>query len=275
LVFVRHIALLLIFFSSQSYSSEESFTESEYLEASEPKEFLSLSRSIIHSRDFEKVRDLSHTSLEYSASKKVAYLELNFWFASGNCSGFLVGPQLLLTNNHCIHANNELIDPEGIHVYMNYLNEDDKGPLATQGQEVLVTNQALDYALIKLVDPIGLEYGWLELEGKNSTEQVVIIQHPQGRSKEITRVNGQVMRYQTNILRYESDTEIGSSGSPVFISGSDRVIAMHHFGDPDSRYNEGIRMSQILPTIKKWLPKQAVKIRVSKINPIIDIIERF
>jgi hypothetical protein len=52
-------------------------------------------------------------------------------------------------------------------------------------------------------------------------------------------------------VRYRTNTEGGSSGSPVFDQNW-QLVALHHAGDPSwvAKYNEGIPISLILAQLK-------------------------
>ena len=78
-------------------------------------------------------------------------------------------------------------------------------------------------------------------------DRVNIIQHPRGRTKEIAIHDNKVERLLERVVRYRTDTEPGSSGSPVFNNGWD-LVALHHAGVVDGRtaMNEGIRMATIV-----------------------------
>ena len=53
-------------------------------------------------------------------------------------------------------------------------------------------------------------------------------------------------------VRYTTNTEGGSSGSPCFTINRE-LAALHHLGDPDftPRYNQGITMSAILALLEQ------------------------
>jgi V8-like Glu-specific endopeptidase len=82
---------------------------------------------------------------------------------------------------------------------------------------------------------------------------VNIIQHPAGRSKEISFQNNFVEYIGGNVAQYVTSTLNGSSGSPVLNDGWE-VVALHHAGgnlaEPTTqrRYfrNEGILVERIL-----------------------------
>ncbi|MGL5116431.1 MAG: DNA/RNA non-specific endonuclease, partial [Beijerinckiaceae bacterium] len=85
---------------------------------------------------------------------------------------------------------------------------------------------------------------------------VNVIQHPGGMPKMIACRNNRLHDRTPNTLLYETDTQQGSSGSPVFNDDWD-VIALHHYGEPfralkdetgrtiPINMNEGIRISAI------------------------------
>lgn len=81
-------------------------------------------------------------------------------------------------------------------------------------------------------------------------EYVSIIQHPNGGPKAVTVRENKVSSIFDDFVHYLTDTEPGSSGSPVF---NDQwvVVALHHSGVPDPNKknawiaNEGIRISSI------------------------------
>ncbi|WZO98230.1 trypsin-like peptidase domain-containing protein [Isosphaeraceae bacterium EP7] len=122
--------------------------------------------------------------------------------------------------------------------------------------EPLATLDQLDHALVRLDRPIGSEpmaargplRGWIEMPvaptGLERGGAVMILQHPNGRpvklafdTDAILSVNPEGTR-----VRYMTNTDYGSSGSPCF-NLQWGLVALHHFGDPFSkptRYNQGI-----------------------------------
>jgi len=93
----------------------------------------------------------------------------------------------------------------------------------------------LDFAYIKIKDnkanPLA-KWGFLELD-KFSEPQinsvVTIIQHPLGQTKQIAVTANTIIGINGPKLLYLTDTERGSSGSPVF-NNDWKVIALHHAG---------------------------------------------
>ena len=93
----------------------------------------------------------------------------------------------------------------------------------------------LDYAYIKIKDnkanPL-TKWGFLEFDTFSEPQinsPVTIIQHPLGQTKQIALTANKIIGISGAKLLYLTDTEKGSSGSPVF-NNDWKVIALHHAG---------------------------------------------
>jgi endonuclease G len=90
-------------------------------------------------------------------------------------------------------------------------------------------------------------------------QRVNIIQHPQGRFKEIAFRDNQVKAVEDNFIQYITDTDYGSSGSPVF-DDYFNVVALHNQrvrdpNAPDRWYrNQGFRVEAILADAGGLIP---------------------
>ncbi len=172
-------------------------------------------------------------------------------------TGFLVSPQLLLTNHHVL--------PDGEFARNCFLEFNaqvtvDNAPDAAVRFELapgtfFVADKHLDFALVAVAPTTdgrlpGEIFGWNRLviqPGKLVVnEPVNVIGHPLGRLKEITiRDNALQLRLE-EFLHYRADTLPGSSGSPVF-NDQWEVVALHHSGVPktDAQGNELRKDGQI------------------------------
>ncbi len=208
-------------------------------------------------------------------------------------TGFMVSPSLLLTNNHVLEnaatAQRSLAE-------FNY--EDDARFIPRQStvfsfdpNTFFFTSKDLDFSLVAVrpqstdAKPLA-PYGWLRLLGNSGKallgEYVSIIQHPEGSTKQVALRENKVIGLKDQFIHYETDTQPGSSGSPVFNDQWD-VVALHHAGvkklnsqgrplTTDGRLwtpsmgadllgwvaNEGVRVSNILTTMntRRWTRPQ-------------------
>ena len=237
-------------------------------------EYQKVPEAIIGTSDFEKLRDFPRASQDYQLSTKVGWFAVPRRTGSGYfvCTGFLVGPDLFMTNHHCIYDDDGLRPLARALIFMNYYQEPTvdrtRGGLSARVSGVLRRDKDKDYALLRLSIPIGNIYGWLELDtmtAVDSSQRVKLISHPDSRSKEIVRHNTEILDIpaghpQSNVpfaLAYLADTQGGASGSPVFLRDGTSVIAIHHSawsrrGAP--HFNSGTLMSYIVPEIQQWLP---------------------
>ncbi|MEM7131940.1 MAG: serine protease [Chloroflexota bacterium] len=186
---------------------------------------------------------------------------------TGWATGFMVSPSLFLTNNHVIH-NKEFATK--VRMQFNYQLGPDGLELPTQSFFPIVdsafhTNAALDYTLIRLQPTTdgdatvlpGERWGMIKLNPRpvfRKDQHFNIIQHPKGRRKEISVQDNEIDKLFTNITRYKSDTEQGSSGSPVF-DNLWQLVALHHAGgdrDATGKWlnNEGIRIDRIVEDLR-------------------------
>ena len=160
----------------------------------------------------------------------------------GFATGFLIAPNLILTNHHVFRDQDEA---RGVGV--QFLYERTKAGIR-QGlifeldpDRFFVNNRALDYAVVA-VKSRGLDGAPLDqfqylpliaVKGKiRKGDPVNIIQHPEGRPKQYATVNNQLLDLRDDgFLLYETDTLEGSSGSPVF-NRHWETIGLHHCGVP-------------------------------------------
>lgn len=179
----------------------------------------------------------------------------------GSGTGFLVSENVLMTNNHVIDSMRTALNSIA---EFNYQDDINFMPCPTytfrlNPEQFFVTDEELDFTLVALKDNPSSDkqpkdFGHLHLiaeEGKIlEGEYVSIIQHPNGGPKAVTIRENKVSSILDYFIHYLTDTEPGSSGSPVF---NDQwiVVALHHSGVPDPNKkntwiaNEGIRISSI------------------------------
>ena len=189
---------------------------------------------------------------------------LGRWRAWG--TGFLVTPDVVMTNNHVFEAP-EWAEAARL-LFGDELDEENepKQPeiFRLDPGRLFVTNQELDFTLCAVKGRPGGKYGYLPLNRDphiiSRHEHVNIVQHPRGRKKEVCLQDNRVQYVKTRVLLYTTDTEPGSSGSPVFDNGW-RVVALHHSGgeQEDGKWlnNEGVRIASIVRYLEELLVEDA------------------
>ena len=283
-IFLFVLAVLILLLSITAYSQVPDFANiilepakadgAAYIQGND--EYQRVPENIIREPDFEKVRDLPTDSLDYQLSEKVGWIIIPHPSYPGGylyCTGFLVGPDLFMTNHHCIHDNFGALPLEGVYVFMAYYQEPSvdstRGGISAGVSAVLSADATKDYALLRLDTPIGNTLGWLTLDTTTHTpdtrQSVKLISHNRARSKEIVRNNteiveipvGHPLSHRPFAIAYLADTEDGSSGSPVFLRDGSNVIGIHHSAwnlNHRPHFNAGSLMSYIVPEIQQWLP---------------------
>lgn len=217
-----------------------------------PKQKTEPIESIIDGDDSTSIGDFSTGSEIYQRGTSVAVLRDG---GGEYCTGFLIGPNRLMTNNHCIATQAEC---DASNARFNYQNDASGNPLVTTDYDcktLLKTNYDLDYSVVELDGLPGYQWGYLRLTWDNvyEPEELTVIGHPAGNPKRVSRQDCRVEavvdkgRAANTDIGYSCDTRSGSSGSPVFDLRHYEVIALHHYGVWDGRdYNRGVRMRRIL-----------------------------
>jgi V8-like Glu-specific endopeptidase len=168
-------------------------------------------------------------------------------------TGWLVAPGLLLTNHHVVEAREVHEKPATPQDFERqakasvlWFGYDVGSYTEYRCTELVHTNEVLDYAVLRLSEDSGdnvplSNWGFLRLAriqlDLSPGARLNVIQHPGGRIKEIAlRTNfyiGSVVN--SSYFHYLSDTERGSSGSPI-LDDYWQVVGHHHAWDYYDRY---------------------------------------
>lgn len=204
----------------------------------------------------------------------------------GYATGFLVSPNLLLTNWHVFKTKEMSIDSEVEFFYELDTQGRPETPITFKFKpnDFFFSYKAFDYCFIA-VEPNDVtgkvslkDLGYLYLDpsigkiGQEEKEYLNVIHHPEGLCKQISiRENLFIKRLQ-HTLWYQSDTAEGSSGSPI-CNDQWQVVALHHCGVPDKtkdgkyyidKKGNPIRLpdDQIDPSRIKWKANEGFRISV-------------
>jgi Trypsin-like peptidase domain/Effector-associated domain 1 len=237
--------------------------------------------------DFETLREQS-----LRIEGQVCRVELN---GQGIGTGFLVGPDALLTNYHVLKPVIEGTTPptavkfrfdfrllrtglrsEGTLATLHGtdwlidVSKPTAGEIANNPAAALPSDDELDYALVRLDSHIGdsalrpgvagsSARGWIQVPGTAPAlgvgTPILIVQHPKGNPVALAIDTSGVQSLNANgtRVRYNTNTESGSSGSPCFDLNW-TLVALHHYGDPlhdQAQYNQGIPIAAIRARIDR------------------------
>lgn len=176
-------------------------------------------------------------------------------------TGFLVAPSILCTNHHVINSKDvgarsrALFDfaslPDGtVRKVTTFRLRPDV--LFWTSPVVLSNGEGgLDVTFVAVDGDPGTTFGMVPLLRQSfavaDNDKLNIIQHPDGRLKEVAIRNNTLTFQNASVIRYESDTEPGSSGAPVMNDGWE-LVALHHAAA--DKVNEGIKFSAIAAALE-------------------------
>ncbi len=175
---------------------------------------------------------------------------------AGPGTGFLIAPDLLMTNHHVL-PDAATVDgtTAEFNYQVNWAGELEPVRRYKLDSSHYVTNKELDYAIARVKESPGDLYGFIDLAKRSEptvNDFVSIIQHPQGGTKQVCFTDNKVSAVFGDLVQYSTDTEPGSSGSPVFNQRWE-IVGLHHRGGglagPDGKKyftNEGILISSVL-----------------------------
>lgn len=225
-----------------------------------------LTRQIIGQNDLLNVEFLNQMTYYAKSVARISVPETEFC-PNQTGTGFLISDSILITNNHVLCSVEQ---SKGATVEFNYQLGRDKKPLPVDRYTIngsfFYTNENLDYTIVKLngkqigngVYLPGEIFGFVNLSdyaqaGKGN--KTSIIQYPGGGYKQVALLDGNVQStIPSGLVLYTSDTQHGSSGSPVFNANA-QLIALHHYQgeeDVDGTFlnNEGIMIGKIIEDLK-------------------------
>jgi endonuclease G len=220
---------------------------------------------VINTPDFVDVRYLAAGDV---AARAVGRVDIHDQGGRliGYGTGSLVAPRLLLTNHHVLPDKETAAASSVEFNYEDGLDGRPMQPVVLQldPNTFFRNDQELDFALVAVAgsEDALRSFGSNPLigaEGKAiAGDFVTIVQHPRGEKKQVALRDNRIVDVLDDFLHYQTDTEPGSSGSPVF-NDQWEVVALHHASVEDHEHtelggfvNEGIRISRLL----KYLHEQ-------------------
>ncbi|MFM9977401.1 MAG: DNA/RNA non-specific endonuclease [Sphingomonadaceae bacterium] len=239
-----------------------------------------------------ELQDVAYLERGYRVSRAVCRVQIRE--RAGNyATGFLITPELLITNHHVFPDRATAATSTVTFDYEVDTAGNDRMPttFALDAADFFYASDALDFAVVKLgarrSGPMATSaaFGFLPLVARTGKvaegEWLTIIQHPAGERKQVCVRENRLIGRTPDALWYSTDTLGGSSGSPVFNNDWD-VVALHHSGVPERdgagrivkldgspyvegvdretdikwRANEGIRVSRIVAALRQRFPDE-------------------
>lgn len=173
-----------------------------------------------------------------------------------NGTGFRVGKRTLLTNHHVLYDKQ---NQPAVQVKAEFGYEVDVDGMLRIPVEVTCDVTSIagardhDFAVIRTAEDMP-DVPVLPIRNAPTVrmnDRVYIIQHPKGLPKKIALEHNLVRFADDDLLQYWTDTERGSSGSPVF-DASWRVVGLHHrwvesnSGDGVAFRNQGRAINRVV-----------------------------
>ncbi|MDV3222685.1 trypsin-like peptidase domain-containing protein [Intrasporangium sp.] len=174
-------------------------------------------------------------------------------------TAFRIGDDLLLTNHHVLF--DEVGPATAVEAWFGFELAFGGAPreytIVACRPDTIVGKADHDWAVVRTGTAIPESARIVPLTGAAEPEpldRVYIIQHPQGREKKIGMIHNVVVAVTDDVIQYRTDTDAGSSGSPVF-NEQWQVVGLHHrWGSTvnDGRteyYNQGRRIERVVAAL--------------------------
>ncbi|MDC0672907.1 trypsin-like peptidase domain-containing protein [Nannocystis radixulma] len=176
-------------------------------------------------------------------------------------TGFMISPNILVTNHHVLHTMEAAraatfefgyeVDEDGNVGLRQTFTADPNRLFVTSSHE------HLDYTFVWLDGEPGTLFGVIPATRAQfelaSGDFANIIQHAHGGPKMISLQENNICHHDLRVLHYSSDTEDGSSGSPIF-NNTWNLIGLHHAARRQatgSYINEGLTFSAIATDLER------------------------
>lgn len=190
-------------------------------------------RRIVEGQD--TMLDIAFLQRGLDRARGVCLLTAKFAGKTFYGTGFRIGTRTLLTNHHVLHdwagGGRPASSVEAAFGYEVDVDGRLREAIRVPCEAATIRgDRPDDFAVILAAASLPEDSTILPLEPTATVavdDRVYIVQHPQGLPKKIALAHNLVRYVDAEVVQYWTDTEAGSSGSPVF-NDDWRVVALHH-----------------------------------------------
>jgi V8-like Glu-specific endopeptidase len=208
--------------------------------------------------DRDTMLDVAFLELGATSARSVVRLLVQRGTTEWCGTGFLVAPDLVLTNHHVLLDGSDAAKPDRVVAWFDFERAPAGGHRAVKevatDRASIVGEAASDWAAIRLAGPAPDGAAPLSIQPTlpvGVDDRVYIVQHPAGGPKKIGMHHNEVRYVDSDLVQYLTDTLPGSSGAPVFNERWE-VVALHHRSvdraSPEGAWevrNQGIRIERV------------------------------
>ena len=205
---------------------------------------------------FKKLEDLKQKSENSTCIiKYIANIGTGFFFKYNirNSNRYF-----LITNEHIL--NNNSLDKKNTEIIIIYKKKEEK--IKLDNTRLKFSNKQFDYSIIEILktdvifkkikdkDYFEIDNYIMDIEAQKGylNQDICIVQYPYG--KELCFAQGRINRFNNYKIEHTVSTKNGSSGSPILIQNSFKVIGLHKGGIKNKDENIGIFFKDILTDFK-------------------------
>ena len=229
---------------------------------------------ILGAIDWQEASSIAEGTAQRQNARAVAYLDIPS--AGSRCTGFLIAPDVIMTNHHCIPQASAA---RGVSAYFHY-EQGASGDTPVDCSVFIGNDDALDYALLQCPSRPGDSLGVVELDARNARrgEGVYVIHqncdyYSDANCAPTKKLSPGAVQVINNEIGHSADTLGGSSGSPLFAGDSHKVIGLHHVGTGGNAQGRGtmnyaVPMTRIVPAIQQRYPGVQLGARAPTTAPV-------
>jgi hypothetical protein len=207
-------------------------------------------------RDIVEAYGRTDRYYDYGKPIAIIFLQRADTHTDTNCTGFLLTPELMMTNRHCISEAWQLQTATAEFGY----EKDSPVREVRSFSRIEMQSIPLDFTILRMASPVTswsvVQFG---LQPPHLNQQLILVQYPSARLKTISLVDCRVLSEavtdrpnRPDDFSHLCDSEGGSSGAPLMDEATGRVVGLHYWGvyrKNKMGWNFGVKIPAILQYI--------------------------